>query len=91
MSVEQFLAKWPAFSLQDGSRVERQLRFQVLGEVLQPVPVATLWIGAGGGGGTLTPAAADKPGDRDIGGEDGKRELRSLTKTCNGYSRQPFR
>ena len=38
------------------------------------VPVATLWIGAGGGGGTLTPAAADKPGDRDIGGEDGKLE-----------------
>ena len=37
-------------------------------------PVATLWIGAGGGGGTLTPAAADKPGDRDIGGEDGKLE-----------------
>ena len=37
------------------------------------VPVATLWIGADGGG-ALTPAAADKPGDRDIGGEDGKLE-----------------
>ena len=38
------------------------------------VRVATLWIGAGGGGGTFKPVLTGTPGDRDIGSEDGKVE-----------------